>query len=168
MKTAGLIVVAGIVAALAIGCTHTPVQIYNPKSGTEEAGSISLGKGKRVGKACQHWALYLLPFHNSKLDTALNDLAQQGAIDPGLMTVEQQYVFWLLGFTKCTVVTGYPVIDARGRAKQQKKAAVVKEPQQPKPVEVETPEEDPEPDEPDETTEDQVEYSEPEYSEAEP
>ncbi|MCP4677741.1 MAG: hypothetical protein GY854_19930 [Deltaproteobacteria bacterium] len=103
------------------GCTHAPVQLYDLRSDADRRGTVDLGDIQE-GEACQHWILYLVPVGNTKLNTALADMAAEGRTrqrrggQVGLVTVERKTMVWLLGYTRCTVVTGYQVIPPRGHA----------------------------------------------------
>ena len=109
LRAAWALVIAGLLACFAPGCVYKPVQIGGPMFGSESL------KGKRLvrlgqGKTCSSHILYAIPVGDDSMETALARLTQKTAWSSDVVTVEQGSLFWLLGWSNCTRITGYGAV----------------------------------------------------------
>jgi hypothetical protein len=101
-----MLVVAALLACCASGCVYKPVQMGGPMFGSESL------KGKRLvrlgeGEACSSHILYAIPVGGDSMEVALERLNKKGVWSSDVITIERGQLFWLLGWSNCTRITGY-------------------------------------------------------------
>lgn len=108
-RKAILILILNLLLVLLSGCWYSPVQVV-PSSRNVPKNTTEHFDARHEGEACRALLLGFIPVSgDNRLETAMSNILG----DPdnswlAEMTVETQTIFWLVGFTECTIVTGYP------------------------------------------------------------
>ncbi len=98
-----------LLSILFTACWYSPVQVV-PSSRNVPENATEQFDARHEGEACRALFLGFIPVSgDNRIETAMSNIV--GDPDNGWlaeMTVETKTVFWILGFTECTIVTGYP------------------------------------------------------------
>jgi hypothetical protein len=101
-----MLAACGVLACCASGCVYKPVQMGGPLFGSEELKGRKLVKVAE-GEACSSHILYAIPVGDDSMETALERLTKKMGWVSDVVTIEQGQMFWLLGWSNCTRITGY-------------------------------------------------------------
>ena len=109
-----------VALSCAAGCNTTFRHLVTSYAPHDETRPVQVYP-RAQGEACSSKILFFIPVGDNSTTTALLRMTKGSPQVDNILTyqVEEKWAFWLLGYTSCTVVSGYPVIykDDRGKWK---------------------------------------------------